>query len=386
MNDQRLGALFIDFDNIYVPLIEQYGYSDSDAQEKAIKIINRTLYHIEKKLGILPIIRKAISDWTSYPDVPNELYTMGIKVVHVKSMRGKNSADIELSLSLQDILLTRKEIETLIVLAGDRDYLPIAQRVKERARSIMFYSFEKCLSGDIKQLVGSGYYWYLDPRTNDVRERGEPESRKKKERRRSEPSAPEISNYDCHECGSPVTEADRKCPKCGSILYQEEEEPEKFDEKEILQLLERILPQGSTAASLSKQLGIDKDKVLRMLNHLSSRGIVSIRKLRRWTRARVTMRLGEMEALALEAALKAEEVFGQRYGHVKLSGFLTDGLAKALPEKSHLERKEMVDVLVNGYLMKLRTQYYPWGPAYKVFNVNRGHPVVKGMLEGQKSS
>ena len=386
MDDRKLGALFIDFDNIYVPLIELYGYRDSDAQEKAIKIINRTLFHIEKKLGILPIIRKAIADWTSYPDVPNELYTMGIKVVHVKSMRGKNSADIELSLSLQDILLTRKEIETLIVLAGDRDYLPIAQRVKERARSIMFYSFEKCLSGDIKQLVGTGNYWYLDPRTNDVRERGKPDTAKKDGRRRSKSSALELSGYNCHACGTPVTEADRVCPKCGGILYEEEEAREKFDETEIIQLLESIPPKGSTAGNISKQLGTDKEKIVKMLDHLDGRGIISLQKTNRWVRAKVTMQLDELEEKALKAALKAEEVFGPRYGHVKLSGFLTDGLAKALPEKSHLERKEMVDCLVNGYLMTLRREYYPWGPAYKVFNVNRRHPVVREMLDADGRS
>jgi hypothetical protein len=85
MTEQGLAALLIDFDNIYVSLVNDYNYSRSKAQSKTIVIIGKALLQVENELGLTPIIREAIADWSMYPDVPNELYTMGVRVAHIKS-------------------------------------------------------------------------------------------------------------------------------------------------------------------------------------------------------------------------------------------------------------------------------------------------------------
>lgn len=285
MTEQGLAALLIDFDNIYVSLVNDYGFSRSKAQGKTIIIIGKALLHIENKLNLTPIIREAIADWSMYPDVPNELYTMGVRVAHIKSTVGKNSADIELSLRLQEIMLTRPDIEVLIVLAGDRDYLPVAQRVHEKGKRIVFCSFERCLSGDIKMLVGRNNYWFINPETNEIVTGGNLEKKAK------------------------ATKSSKRTTK-----------PE-----------------------------LDKDS----------------RK-------------------ALGAAIKAEEEYGPKFGSVRLSGFLVDKLAKALPEKSHLERKEIFSQLVERDLIKLKTESDRHGADFTVFNINKKSPTVRDIKKDKK--
>ena len=283
MANQKLAALLIDFDNIYASLTNQYGYSSPEAKEKTIKVIGNTLTHLNYNLHFTTIIRQAIADWSMYSEIPNELYTMGVKVSHVKAIHGKNSADIELSLNLLEIMLTRPEIDVLIVLAGDRDYLPVAQRVQERAKQIVFYSYGKCLSGDIKILVGEGNYWYLDPDTDDI-----------------------------------IT--DERVTEIETI------------EKEMTDIQDGI---------------------------------------------KIKTELDQYQITALRAAIEADNEYGPIYGSVRLSGFLVDKLASALPEKSHLNRKEIFETLVDEGLIETEIAESPFESGFTVFKIKKDHPLVK---------
>lgn len=286
MKDQGLAALLIDFDNIYVSLVNDYGYKMSKAQGKTIIIIGRILLHIENEHGLTPIIREAIADWSMYPEMPNELYTMGVRVAHIKSTVGKNSADIELSLRLQEIMLTRPDIDVLIVMAGDRDYLPVAQRVHEKGKRIVFCSFERCLSGDIKMLVGKKNYWFINPDTNDIVSGKKPTKKTEIKKSRSRTTKP---------------------------------------------------------------------------------------------------KLDESSKKALQAAIKAEEEYGPKFGSVRLSGFLVDKLAKALPEKSHLERKDIFGKLVEADLIELKTESDRHGADFTVFRVNKKKQAVKSLRKKKRA-
>ncbi len=282
MDTKKLAAVLIDYDNIYVTLVNQYGYSRSKARAKTVRIIGNLLSHMEETIGLSPIIRQAFADWSAYPDTLNELSIMGFRVMHVKGVAGKNSADIELSLSLQKVMLTRSDMDVLVVVAGDRDYLPIAQRVQERAKRIVFYSFERSFSGDIKELVGKENYFYVDPETNDVLRKGV--------KKRSSVKSPT-----------------KPSPK-----------------------------------------------------------------------------LDNAQKSAMRAALEADREYGPKFGSVKLSGFLVDRLAKALPEKSHLERKDVFSSLVDHGLIKLNTESDIHGMDFTVFKVELAHPLVKRLTSQKK--
>ena len=159
-----LGCVFIDFENFLLSLSNQYGHSPADAQAKTLNIIGQVERFLADR-GVQIVLRRAYADWSQYPDAMKELYRMGVHVVNVGSTPRKNSADIELSLSLQEVMLTRNEISVLAIMAGDRDYMPIAMRVNEHAKTLLFISFRDSLSGDLKALVGPRGYSYVDPQS-----------------------------------------------------------------------------------------------------------------------------------------------------------------------------------------------------------------------------
>ena len=341
MTETNYGALLIDYDNIYASLMNQYGYDRSDSQLKSVEIVGNTISHMTEALGISPIIRQAFADWGMNPDVPNELYTMGIRAVHVKGVRGKSRADIELSLRLQEVMLTREDINALVVLSGDRDYLPIAQRAQERGKQIIFYSFERTLSGDIKKLVGKDRYWYIDP-----------------------------------ESLKPLSERD----------FQHRE-PKKTKPRRLPSLIKHIPEEGATTAGLAKKLGLKEDDILRQVQKLAGDGLVTAEKVGRWTKVKHVAPLDEDQKKALQAAAEAHKEYVPKYGSVKLSGFLVVKLAKALPEISHLDRKKIFNTLVERGLVQLQREKDARGDRFLVFTVAESPPLVKqtaGARRGRK--
>jgi hypothetical protein len=162
-----IGSTFIDFDNILVALMNEFSHSRTDAQSKTLSIIGRIDGFLEKR-GIQTIKRRAYCDWSQYPDAMSELYNMGVQPIHVKGNPGKNSADMELSLSVQEDVLRRDDIGVFVIVAGDRDYMPITNRVKELNKTLFFVSFRESLSGDLKSLVGAESVFYVDPKSGEI--------------------------------------------------------------------------------------------------------------------------------------------------------------------------------------------------------------------------
>jgi uncharacterized LabA/DUF88 family protein len=162
-----LGCIFIDFENFLLQLSNLYGHSSVDAQGKTLNIVGQVEKFLASR-GVQVVLRRAYADWSQYPDALKELYRMGVQAVNVGSTPRKNSADIELSLSLQEVMLTRDGIGVLVVMSGDRDYMPITMRANEQAKSLLFISFKDSLSGDLKALVGPQGYFYVDPQTGSI--------------------------------------------------------------------------------------------------------------------------------------------------------------------------------------------------------------------------
>ncbi|MBF0496989.1 MAG: NYN domain-containing protein [Deltaproteobacteria bacterium] len=294
MHRKQLGAIFIDFENLAIALTNQYGLPRAEAETKTVDIIAKILRYMERKFDINLVIRQAFANWPNYPSAVTELYAMGIRTQNVKAAPQKNSADIELSLSLQETMLTR-DVDILIVAAGDRDYIPIAMRIREAGRQVKFISFKKCFSGDLKDLVGQTNYLYVD--TNG-----------------------EITSEDEDREGV----AGERGPRMREHR-QSERPPREFATN----------PDVSPSDPLTPN-----------------------------------------EYKALDAAIGAFQEFGPRYGSVKLSGFLVDKLASALPELNHLQRKEVFNTLVAKDILQVRSETDPWGNFFYVFLLNRNRPEV----------
>lgn len=162
MNGQNFSSVFIDFENFYYSLTNLHGMNHEDAKEASISMIDNVLNSLNDKAGEF-IIKQAFADWEGLSEAKKEIQRMGVRVIDVLSSNYKNSADIEMSLSIQEVVLTRSDIQTIVILAGDRDYMPIALRTRERGKRLYLVGLQESLSGDLKKLVGVDYYYYVNP-------------------------------------------------------------------------------------------------------------------------------------------------------------------------------------------------------------------------------
>ncbi len=147
-------AIFIDFENIYYYLKDNYG-DLSDLNDYLFEILRNLQHHLERRLGLQCIIMKAYADFERLKSAPQgSLYLMGVETHNVLGTDHKNSADMKLCIDALEILYTRQEIESFIFLAGDRDYIPVIQHLKKQARSVFAVAFRGNISGDLLLNIG----------------------------------------------------------------------------------------------------------------------------------------------------------------------------------------------------------------------------------------
>ncbi len=157
-----LGAIFVDYENLVLTLTNEFHLPRAEAENRVLDVLGNVEQMLSGR-GVRVVRREAFADWSDYPTTSNELYRMGYRTRNVGATIHKNSADIELSLSVQEVMLQNERVDMLVIAAGDRDYMPIAMRAIESAKDLLFVSFKESLSGDLKELVGPNGYFYVHP-------------------------------------------------------------------------------------------------------------------------------------------------------------------------------------------------------------------------------
>lgn len=290
-SDKRLTAVFIDFENFFYSLTNLYEMPYEDAGDVAVALVAGQLEKLKTQYGEI-IIRQAFGDWSSMQDPKKELQRLGIRIIDILSTEYKNSADIELSLAAQETILTRGEVDTIVIFAGDRDYMPIANRARESGKNLHFVGFEKSLSGDLKRLVGEGNYSYARP--------------------------------------------------------------------------EDLPPYTRTGKSVSSG------------SYASDRTPIE--------------KLDPNQTRAAVAALDSFDKYREKYGCVKVSVFLMEGLSRTLPELDHLGRKKIFATLEQAGLL-ITEKRNPESPdsfgnqfPYTVFTIDENNRFVKELRKNRKIS
>lgn len=156
MQIDKMGALFVDFENVFYSLASEPVSLTRDA---ALSATMHSLNNLRKRLrddGYAMVVERSYADWEKMPEsAQRQLQLAGVLPRFVDARIDKNSADIELSLDVLHYVLTRKELAHVVLVGGDRDYLPILRRVKEEHRSVIVSALRRSLSGDIREFVGN---------------------------------------------------------------------------------------------------------------------------------------------------------------------------------------------------------------------------------------
>lgn len=152
----RLGALLVDVENLYYAIKDKH----DDPIETTEAVLEKLRSVLEKDLRILPVVLNAYApfDFHSTQQLINSLALMGFKLEHVLATPKKNSADLLLAIDCMELLYQRNDINHFVLVGGDRDYIPVAQRVMKNAKKVIIVCPRHAMSGDLLTIVGEENY------------------------------------------------------------------------------------------------------------------------------------------------------------------------------------------------------------------------------------
>jgi hypothetical protein len=147
-------AVFIDYENVYYHMTGLYA-DFPELNDYIIDLLMNLHRQLEERFGVRPIITKAYADFERIRSGPQgSLYLMGVDTANVLGTDHKNAADMRLCIDALEVLYTRPEIRCFVIMAGDRDYIPLIQHLKKQAKTVVSVGFVGDFSGDLMLNVG----------------------------------------------------------------------------------------------------------------------------------------------------------------------------------------------------------------------------------------
>ena len=137
-------ALYWDFENLHASLSEarlgEGAYSKPDgrfkAQEPLIEV--QTIIDLAASLGPLAINR-AYCNWQFFGRYREALMQGAVELIQLfpPGATAKNGADIRLCLDAFEDMGRFEHIGTLVIVGGDSDFMPLAQKIKAAGRTLI---------------------------------------------------------------------------------------------------------------------------------------------------------------------------------------------------------------------------------------------------------
>lgn len=149
-------AVFVDFENLYLSLKSRNDGTGLRTRELSLQILEGMLARLRSK-GHPMVIGRSYAAFDAYPgvEVAHDLALMGLDPQYVLvSHSGKNSADIQLALDVARVVFRRPDIEMIVIVSGDRDFIPLARQVLEEGRELRVVAIPDTTSGDLRERVG----------------------------------------------------------------------------------------------------------------------------------------------------------------------------------------------------------------------------------------
>ncbi len=124
--DAPHAALLIDFDNVTLGI-------RSDLQNQLRKLLNSDM--IKGKVSV----QRAYADWRRYPQYIVSLSEASIDLIFAPAFGAskKNATDIRLAIDALELVFTRPEIGTFILLSGDSDFSALVLKLKEYGKYVI---------------------------------------------------------------------------------------------------------------------------------------------------------------------------------------------------------------------------------------------------------
>ncbi len=153
-------AVFIDFENIYISVLAEY---DVNPDFEAI---------IEKAEDYGRVsVAQAYADWTPYSHYINALHAYEIDPIYVpayhygeggKQKGGaiKNSVDMFLCINAMKMLYSHPNIQTFVLITGDRDFVPLVKTIREFGKRCVVIGVAGAASSHLAQAADDFFFYH----------------------------------------------------------------------------------------------------------------------------------------------------------------------------------------------------------------------------------
>ncbi len=160
--ESPFAAVFLDFENIYYFFKNEFA-DPPELNDHILELLRNLRAHLTEQFGLDSIILNAYADFERIESAPQgPLYLLGVDTKNVLGTDHKNAADMRLCIDVLEVLYTRPEIGTFVLVAGDRDYIPVIQHLRRQARRVLGVGFRESVSGDL--LLNLGGKGFVDAR------------------------------------------------------------------------------------------------------------------------------------------------------------------------------------------------------------------------------
>ena len=138
-------ALFIDAENLIIP-IQMVPTLTVNLQAIVLRV---------REEGTL-IVSRAYGDWSKWPcrDYVQEFAGFGVEMYQVFSdSKTKNTADIMIAADVMEYCLNPISSDSIVLVSGDRDFVPLVQRLRRHGKKVICISVEEAASVTLKNTI-----------------------------------------------------------------------------------------------------------------------------------------------------------------------------------------------------------------------------------------
>ena len=150
-------AVFVDFENLFASLKNRSEFTGQRTRDVALTMLENLKSRLRGE-GLQMVLGRSYATFDTYPgmEVAHDLALMGFDPQYVLvAPNGKSSSDVQLAVDVCRVLFRRADIETVVIVAGDRDFIPIARQVLEENRGLRMVAIPDATSGDLRLRVGA---------------------------------------------------------------------------------------------------------------------------------------------------------------------------------------------------------------------------------------
>ncbi|WPB58562.1 NYN domain-containing protein [Xylophilus sp. GOD-11R] len=142
--DNRSVALYWDFENLHASLVEErygegtYGKTDNRFKVQEPLVDVQAIVELASSFGPVAINR-GYCNWQFYGRYRDALLQGAVELIQLfpPGASAKNGADIKLCLDAVEDIQRFGHIATVIIVGGDSDFMPVAQKIKAAGRALV---------------------------------------------------------------------------------------------------------------------------------------------------------------------------------------------------------------------------------------------------------